>query len=147
MNNLTIKEIATEIKKDIKKELKGCKFSITTGNGMLRVYLMSTPYEILKDDAAVSDYLRLFGTRWYSDDESITIEEFKERFSNDFCFTNKGKDSERYFTEEFLNVLNITRNIVRKYYVNDSDVQRDYYNDNFMFDLNVGKEEKFYTVK
>ena len=116
-----IKDIAKEVRVNLKKEFPECKFSVTierySGGQALNVYLMSS-----KENVFVADYEYEQINHYYID-------------RND-ALTNYGKE-----------VLNKANELSNADNWDKSDSQVDYFFVNYYFHLSVGKWNKPYTYE
>ena len=110
------KEIAKQIRIELKEKFKSGKFSVTTdsytGGSSLNVSLMKHEKMVIADG---SDYIQV--NHYYIDDAK--------------CLTEEGKS-----------IMSGILNIINKFHWDKSEIETDYFNCNFYIHLNVGKWDK-----
>lgn len=119
---LTTKEIAKEIREELKRRLPWCKFSVTkenfSGGASITVALMEAPNEVFK------------------------VKDLGYKQLNHY---HLDKDTE--LTYEGYLVMEKALEIVHKRHWDKSDPMVDYINCKFYIHLNVGKWDKHFKVK
>lgn len=151
----TTKEIAKQIRSQLKEEFKDCKLSVTTeyfsGGSAITVALMKADRKIKLDfDKIPENALNHYIGRDYS---RYTEEELKRLQGGDYhqlsesAFYHYQKYEDYWNNGVFLTYQGYTLlkrvcQIVEKHHRVDSDIQTDYYNTNFYFHLALGKWDK-----
>lgn len=113
---MNTKEIAKQIRKDLKEQIKGSKFSTTisnySGGSSITVALMESDESVIKTK---SDYIQV--NHYYIDESDHLTESGKE-------------------------MMNKVMNIINKFHWDKSDSQTDYFNCNFYVHLHIGRWDK-----
>ena len=148
--NLGTTEIAKRIRKQLKDEFPGCKFSVTSdkyaGGSSVNINLMKADRKTIQNikDISESAILRLgeLHTR-----EAIEQRQKKKYHQlNRFVLTDEYDDRQWcngvFLTEQGHNLLQRVVNISNIYNYDDSDPQTDYYSVNFHLDIELGKWDK-----
>lgn len=148
--NLGTTEIAKRIRKQLKTEFSGCKFSVTTeqyaGGSSININLMKTDIKAIKDikdipDGAISRLGDLY-TR-----EAIEQRQKKKYHQlNRFVLIDEYDDRQWgngvFLTEQGHNLLQKVVKIADYYNYDDSDPQTDYFSVNFYLNIALGKWNK-----
>jgi Large polyvalent protein associated domain 29 len=116
----TVKEIAAEVRNELKKEFPACKFSVRSDAISMDVSLMSAPFNPLTDEAE-RDYYQQINHYYVSES--------------------------RFLTEEGKELLQKVCKIANRKNWDHSDCQVDYFDVNYYFHLEVGKWDKPFQVK
>ena len=151
-NRLTTTEIAKAIRKELKAELGGNKFSVRTeyfsmgssitvalveADRKMRMDFDSIPekrlHSYLRDRYTMDDLRAAQGRSYHQLGESAFYhyQKYEDHWNNGVFLTYQG-----YM------LLKRVCQIVEAYHRVDSDIQRDYYNTNFFFHLQLGKYDK-----
>ncbi len=133
-----IKEIAKEIRKQVKKEFPTCKFSVSierySGGQSLNVALMEAPFECFANDTDVNGNPE--------DGDYAQLNEYQlRRDYNDVLICNG-----TYLTREAWDVMKRTDEIQGEYNWDKSDRQSDYFNVNYWYHSAIGKWNKAFQV-
>ena len=136
--NLTTKDIAKIIRERLKQEFKECKFSVRceyfAGGSSITVSLMEANFEVFN-----KQFKQDKNGRVYTEEDYKYAQLNEHTFSDDFT---DGYNNGVYLTKKAWNILKKVVEIVRSYQFVDSDIQTDYYNTNFYFELTIGKWNK-----
>ena len=128
----SLKEIATEVRENLKKEFPTCKFSVRTQyfsmGCSLHVALMSAPFEAYASEKPEERGSQL---------NHYSIKDDPSKWDN-ICNGIK-------LTNEAWNVLRRTNEIATKNQWVDSEPMSDYYNTNYYFHLYLGHWNKPFT--
>jgi len=140
--DLTTKDIAKIIREKLKKEFRDCKFSVRceyfSGGSSITISLMSAKFEV-------------FNKKYKQDKNgyAYTEDNYKYVQLNEYVFNNDFKDGYNngvYLTKKVWDILKKVVEIVKNYQYVDSDIQTDYYNTNFYFDLTIGRWDKPFKI-
>jgi hypothetical protein len=135
MEYKSIKEIAKEVRIELKKQFPNCKFSVVKESysmgQSLTVSLMSAPFE------AVQSMIDVNGNKH----EKYYFQLNQYQLKNDFDY-NENICNGIKLTKEAFEVLKKATEIANKENWDKSDIQSDYFNVNFYFHLAIGKWDK-----
>lgn len=137
MQRKSLKEIAQEVRTQLKKEFPNCKFSVMTEyysmGQSLYVRLMSAPFAAFAKSTDVNGYER----------------------RRDYCqlneYTLRGREPEElvcngeYLTREAWDVMKRAEEIGNANNWNNSDSMTDYYDVNYAFHIGIGKWDKAFV--
>jgi hypothetical protein len=133
---LTTKEVAKEVRGELKKVLPHCKFSVTTEqyafSSRLNIALISAPFDVFIDKSI----------------KPIKILNYNDLIQ--YIGNYEGYINDKYtvkLTREAFDALTKALQIVLKYYWDESDPQTDYYNCAFFINLMVGTWGKPFVKK
>ena len=148
--NLGTTEIAKRIRKQLKTEFPGCKFSVTTekfaGGSSIGINLMKAHRKTIRDIKDIPDtgVTRL--------GERFTRGDIEQRQKKKYHQLNKYALREEYddrdwcngvfLTEQGHNLLQKVVKIADYYNYDDSDLQTDYFSVNYYLDIELGKWNK-----
>ena len=148
--NLGTTEIAKRIRKQLKTEFPGCKFSVTTkqysGGSSIDINLMKAHKKVIKDIKDISEIaiarLGDIHTR-----ESIEQRQKKTYHQlNQYTLREEYNDRDWcngvFLTEQGHNLLQKVVKIADYYNYDDSDLQTDYFSVNYYLDIELGKWNK-----
>ena len=134
-----IKDIAKEVRAELKKKFPDCKFSVTierfTGGRALDVALMSAPFDPY---ARMTDTAGNEITERYSQLNHIHI----RQDHNDNWISNGV-----FLTEQAAKMLKEVNQIANRRNWDNSDIQTDYFDVNYYFHLAIGKWDKEFEIK
>ena len=148
--NLGTTEIAKRIRKQLKTEFPGCKFSVTTekyaGGSSININLMRAHRRVIKD---IKDIPEVGITRL---GEHYTREEVEKRQKAKYHQLNEYTLQDEYDSQTWCNGVFLTEqghNLLQKvvkiagyYNYDDSVPEADYYSVNFALDIELGKWNK-----
>lgn len=152
---MDLKDIAKQVKQQLKKEYPTCVFSITierySMGQSLHVSLMQSDFKIIRDFKDIPEIAFLNIGRGY------TVEQIKERQKEKYHQLNHHFSNEEYDPDKWNNGVFLTKEghdlfkrvceIINQYNYNDSDIQTDYFDVNFYLSLNIGKWNKPYVLE
>ena len=121
----TTKEIASEIRDELKKEFPECKFSVTKETNSITVALMEAPE---------SPFSRIDPNGWDG-----TYAQLNHFYIEETC-------NGAHLTRSAVKMLQKVTKISNKKNWDRSDIQCDYFDVNFYFYLEVGKYNKPFQV-
>lgn len=121
----SLKEIAKEVRDELKATFPLCKFSVTASQHSISVSLMSAPYQVLESDS----YAQL---NHYSIADESTAEYM---VNNGYKLTANG-----------LEVMRRATAIANAQNWDKSDIQADYFNCNYYLHINIGKWDRPFIV-
>ncbi len=127
MEHKNIKDIAKEVRAELKKEFPACKFSVTierySGGQSLSVALTVAPVQVLSDEyLAENEGRAYFQVNNYYIEESVRL------------------------TEEGKVMLSKVNEISNRRNWDKSDMMTDYFNVNYYFQFAVGKWDKDFQI-
>ena len=146
------KQVAIELRKDLKKEFPQCKFSVRTeyfsGGSGLTLSIMKTPFKIkTSSDEITEEAIRYYGVQsHYEKDTLVRMQEEGYNQLND-KWVNEDYSKDRWNNGVFLTLeghsfIKRVVELANQYNYDHSDVQTDYFDVNFWFDLSLGQFEK-----
>lgn len=122
-----LKDIAKELRAQLKQEFPTCKFSVTierfSMGQALKVALMAAPFPV-SSDPSFDGYAQL---------NHFTIAQ---------PFPTDGNNNEKRLTERAWGMLQRANELANKDNWNNSDAMTDYFDVNYYFDLHIGKWDK-----
>lgn len=131
MNTLSLKEIAAEVRWQLKRDLPLWKFSVQVRRyEAIDLTLMAGPAHVLADSTighAQLNHYAFLGKDFPKADRLI---------SNGYILTSKGWD-----------VMSKATHILAAYHWDKSDIQADYFNCNFYIHVNIGKWDRPFEVR
>lgn len=147
--NISTTEIAKRIRDQLKKDIPGSKFSVTSEyysmGSCINIYLMESDIRILRSMGEIDLNAANLG-------HGYTPEAIKQRQAEKYHQLSACTLREEYkpsswcngafLTEEGHNLLKSVVKIADYYNYNDSDMQSDYYSVNFSMHINIGKYDK-----
>lgn len=128
----TTKEIAQQIRAELKKEFPASKFSVTSDYNSITVALMSsneTPFT----DGSVAGYEQL--NHFYLDN-----------YDENYLYRSPSWQGAKLLTPKAIEMLKKVTEISNRKNWDKSDIQSDYVNVNYYFSLYIGKWDKDFTV-
>jgi len=152
--NMNIKDISKEVKQQLKTKYPKCKFSITierySGGQAMIISLMSANFKAIKNFKDISkDAIEFYGNNRY------TPEQLKEMQERSYSQLNHYQLMEEYDSDKWCNGIFLTEKahqvlqdaikISNQYNYDESDIQTDYFCNNFYLHINIGKWNKPYT--
>lgn len=150
--DLSLKDIAKLVRKELKTKFPKCKFSVTTEyysmGQSLHISLMAGPFEVLQVPERDSFSHPISDTEYAAIKErhQDLIEHGAYHQLNEYQFDKyDGINNGMGITSEAWNVLKGAVEIVNSFNFNDSDGQIDYFNVNFYTHFNIGKYDKPYN--
>ena len=153
--NMNIKDIAKQVKQQLKKECPNCSFSVTierySMGQSLHINLMLSDLKIIRDFKDIPEYA------YETIGSGYTKEQIEQRQNelyhqlNEHTFNN-GFDKNKwcngvFLTERGHNLFKRVCEIINHYNYNDSDSMTDYFNVNFYLSLSIGKWNKDYIFE
>jgi len=151
---MDLKDIAKQIKQQLKTEYPNCIFSVTierySMGQSLHVSLMQSDFKIIRDFKDIPEVAFLnIGTGY-------TQEQIKQRQKENYHQLNHYSFNE-YDPNSWCNGVFLTKQghdlfkrickIINQYNYNDSDIQIDHFDVNFYLSLNIGKWNKDYILQ
>jgi len=145
-NNMTTKEIAKQIRSDL-KAMKGFKFSVRTEyfsmGSAIHLNVMKSPVRMLK---GMSEITNIDPSINYTIEQIAKMQSEKCHQLNDYQLRDKYDPAlwcnGVFLTEEGHNILQKIVNIAKKEHHDDSDPMTDYFNVNFYFHIGLGQWDK-----
>jgi hypothetical protein len=147
-----IKEIASKVREQLKKEFPKAVFSVTikrySGGQSMDITLMSAPFEAFRYDITKD----MFGdNKWITDETIRQSNEYLQK--RQYAQVNQYQLKESYdperpmcngsaLTKEAWNIMARACEIVRQYHWDESDIMTDYFNCNFYYHPCIGKFDK-----
>ncbi|MCZ2078405.1 MAG: hypothetical protein LC130_25820 [Bryobacterales bacterium] len=136
--------VAKMVREQLKKEFPSCKFSVTSryfsGGSELTISLMSAPF-----DAFADSLVHYPDGRTFEDDKSYSQLNYRQ-LRNEYSNQN-GLSNGRRLTEQAWSVLRRAVEIGQAQNWDNSDIQSDYFDVNYWFDIQIGKWNKGFEVK
>jgi len=134
---MDIKEIASGIKTQLKKEFPTCVFSVGckrySGGQSLNISLMKGPFSVFEKDVTTNGY---------------KIEKFHAQL-NQYQFNDVNDErisNGVYLTQKAWDVMKRAYDLTKKHNWDRSDIQTDYFDVNFYLHLHIGKWDNPYKV-
>jgi hypothetical protein len=139
-----LKQIAKEVREQLKTEFPNCKFSVRTEYASmcqeLKVKLVKANFRVFKTEAEIREHFRTEGWGQYDERDMINLTRDVERgYSqvNEYYI-----DRSPIYTDESKEVLKRVREISNTDNWDNSDPQTDYFDVNYYFFLTVGDWDK-----
>ena len=120
----SLKEIAKEVRDELKATFPLCKWSVTASQRTISVSLMSAPYQVLEND----NYAQL--NPYYIDS------------AHEHNYMNNGST----LTHVGWVVMAEATKIANRQNWDKSDIQSDYFNCNYYLHINIGKWDRPFIV-
>ena len=148
--NLGSVEIARRVRKQLKEEFKGCKFSVTTkqfsGGSSISISMMKADILVVRDIDDISDAaIEQLGT-------VFTRQDIRKMQEKGYHQLNRYTLREDYDSEKRCNGLFLTEpghkllrrviEIANQFNYDDSEPETDYYAVNYYLDIELGKWDK-----
>ncbi len=148
--DLSTTDISKLIRKQLKKEFPGCKFSVTSEyysmGSSISVRLMESNIKVIRDIDQISDTAILLLGESYNREDIDKRQQNKHQQLNEFCLKDEFEvnkwNNGVFLTEEGFKLLKRVVEIVNYYNYDESDSRTDYYDVNFAFNLSLGKWDK-----
>jgi len=135
-------KIAKLVRQQLKKELPGFKFSVTSkrfsGGSSISVALMTAPFPVFAKDEDVN------GNEQAKD--YAQLNHFQLRKGYDYSHHYSGVCNGAYLTPEAWEVLARAVEIGQLHNWDNSDIQTDYFDVNYYFDIEIGKWDKPFQI-
>jgi len=136
-------KIAKLIRQQLKKEIPNCKFSVTkasfSGGSAITVALMAAPFPVFAQDVDRNGNEQ---GRGYSQ-----LNYFQLRRGFDYDCRDPGVCNGVFLTPEAWAVLSQAVKIGQQYNWDNSEIQTDYFDVNYYFDIAIGKWDKPFQIK
>jgi len=155
--SMDIKDIAKQVKQQLKKEFPSCVFSVTierySMGQSLHVSLMKSSFKVIRDFKDISEMVLFKYTnsgRYTRDQiEKMQLENYHQLNHHLFYekFDPDSWNNGVFLTEQGHNLFKRVCQMVNHYNYNDSDIQTDYFDVNFYFHLNIGQWNKPYILE
>lgn len=134
---MDLKDIAKEIRKNLKTEFPKCTFSVRierySMGQSLTMSLMKTPFEVFTEDRDTAGNIQ--------NKEYAQLNQYQ--FSGEF---NEGISNGTYLTREAWDVLKKASEIGNARNWDNSDPQTDYFDVNYYFNIHIGQWDKPFSV-
>ena len=135
--------IAKIVRQQLKKEIPTCKFSVTkasfSGGSSITVALMAAPFPVFAKDVDCNGNKRL--------NDYAQLNHFQLRRAFDYDHRDPGVCNGVFLTPEAWAVLSRAVKIGQAHNWDNSDIQTDYFDVNYWFDINIGKWNKPFQIK
>lgn len=136
-------KIAKMVRQQIKKEIPNCKFSVTSkyfsGGSEITVSLMTAPFPVFAQDVDCN------GNKQEKD--YTQLNHFQLRRGFDYDRRDPGVCNGVFLTPEAWEVLKRADEIANLHNWDNSDIQTDYFDVNYYFNINIGKWNKPFQIK
>lgn len=153
--NMNIKDIAKQVKQQLKKEYLGCVFSVTierySMGQSLHVNLMTSDFKVIRDFKDIPEFA------YETIGSGYTKEQIEQRQNKNYHQLNGYSTVDDYDKNKWCNGVFLTERghnlfkrvceIINQYNYDDSDPITDYYNVNFYISLSIGKWNKSYVLE
>ena len=148
--NLGTTEIAKRIRKQLKTEFPGCKFSVTTeqyaGGSSINVNLMKAHRKVIRDFKDIPKTARDLVGIGYTKEDIEQRQKKKYHQLNKYTLQEEYNDREWcngvFLTEQGHNLLQKVVKIAEYYNYDDSEPETDYSSVNFYLHIELGKWDK-----
>jgi len=130
-----VSEIAKEVRESLKKEFPECRFSVRSDYHSMSVSLMSAP---VSPFSKLAQYSGGYENKDYPFDGLYA--QLNEKHLDNRC-------NGYYLTNEAVSMLKKVVKIANKKNWDRSDIQSDYFDVGYYFDLEIGKWNKPFQVK
>ena len=135
-------KIAKIVRQQIKKEIPNCKFSVTSKwfsmGSEISVSLMTAPFPVFAQGVDCNGNKRL--------DDYAQLNHFQLRRDFDYDRRDPGICNGVFLTPEAWDVLQRADEIANLHNWDNSDIQTDYFDVNYYFNINIGKWDKPFQV-
>lgn len=139
-----LKEIAKEVRTQLKTEFPDCKFSVRTEyysmGSSLHVKLVKANFRVFKTEEEIREHFRTEGWGKYDERDMINLTRDVERgYSqvNEYYI-----DRSPIYTDEAKKILKCVKEISNQDNWDHSDVVTDYYDVHYHFDFTVGEWDR-----
>lgn len=152
---MNIKDIAKEVKQQLKREYPTCVFSVAierySMGQSLHVSLMQNDFKIIRDFKDIPEIAFLYIGTGYTKEQIRQKQKEKHHQLNEYTFheeydINKWCNGV-FLTEQGHNLFKRVCEIINQYNYNDSDSMTDHFDVNFYLSLNIGKWNKDYILE
>lgn len=153
--SMDLKDIAKEIKQELKTEFPGCVFSVTierySMGQSLHVSLTQSDFKVIREFKDIPEIAFLSIGTGYTEEQIRERQEEKYHQLNHH-FSNETYDSDKwnngvFLTKEGHDLFKRVCEIINYYNYDDSDTQTDYFDVNFYLSLNIGRWNKPYIMQ
>ncbi len=151
---MDIKDISKAVKQQLKTKYPKCKFSITikrySGGQSMSISLMSGDFKAIKSFEDISkDAIDYYGNNQHTPEQIKEMQEKGHSQLNEYQLRDE-YDPDRWCNGIFLTkkahqVLQDAIKITNHYNYDESDIQTDYFCNNFYLHMNIGKWNKPYS--
>lgn len=135
-------KIAKLVRKQLKKELPGFKFSVTSkhfsGGSSISVALMAAPFPVFAKDKDVN------GNEQAKDYAQLNHFQLRKGFN--YSHRHPGVCNGVFLTPDAWKVLSRAVEIGQFHNWDNSDIQTDYFDVNYYFDIAIGKWDKPFQI-
>jgi len=135
-------KIAKLVRKQLKKELPACKFSVTSkwfsGGSSISVALMTAPFPVFARDVDVNENEQ--------DKGYAQLNRYQLARGFDYSHQYPGVCNGVFLTPEAWKVLSRAGEIGQFHNWDNSDIQTDYFDVNYYFDIAIGKWDKPFQI-
>ena len=135
-------KIAKIVRKQIREEFPDCKFSVTkqsfSGGSAITVALMVAPFPVFAKDVDVNGNVQ--------EKDYAQLNDHQLRKGYDHSYHYPGVCNGIFLTPRAWDVLARAVEIGQAYNWDNSDIQTDYFDVNYYFDINIGKWNKPFQI-
>ena len=132
--------IAKMVRQQLKKEIPDCKFSVTSkwfsGGSSMTVALMAAPFPVFARDTLCT------GAKIGTDYAQLNHYQLRRAFD----YGDPGICNGVYLTPQAWAVLSRAVEIGQQQNWDNSDIQTDYFDVNYYFDIHIGKWDKPFQI-
>lgn len=136
-------KIAKMVRRQLKKEIPTCKFSVTSkwfsGGSSISVALMTAPFPVFAKDVDCNGNKRL--------DDYAQLNHHQLRRAFDYDCQDPGICNGVFLTPKAWEVLSRAVEIGQLHNWDNSDIQTDYFDVNYYFDIEIGRWNKPFQIK
>jgi hypothetical protein len=138
-----LKQIAKEVRTQLKQEFPGCKFSVRTEyysmGQSLHVTLVKTPFEVFRTVDEIRAEAVHGEQPWQTNEREQLVHIVQERYDQVNCGWLR---ESKLYNDTGKKLLLRVRDIAQKDNWDNSDIQTDYFDVHFYLHLNVGSWER-----